>query len=227
MNAKAYKSATSKIFWGVIGNTIFGIFGIVFRIMALVAIVAAAAGESSPWYIFLIVAFMELFGIIILVGFGQLIKLFSGTTRQALKRVRIGIILEMIADLCLVIPILGPMVATVISIIWAIIYIGAFGTLSRASDFPGRDGANFLRLSMILALVAFCIQFIPFLGVIGSILEIVISILILVGWWKLKSAPVSSFETSSSRSSVDDDFLPSSSSNSSSSSSGGYHSDDF
>lgn len=199
MDARRWKKNVNSIFWAVVFNSL---IGMVLSTVTLVTLVAAVAGVASPWYMIVLPLLSALCEIIILVGFTDLARMFVGNTSRALKQVRTGIILEIIADIFLLIPIVGSIVANVLGIIWAFIYIKAFGTLRDDREFPARDAANFIRIAFILALVSYALCIIPLVGVVGNILSVIVDILIIVGWIKFKTASVSSASSYSYREST-------------------------
>ena len=102
----------------------------------------------------------------------------------------------------MLIPIVGTIIANVLGIIWAFIYIKAFGTLRDDREFPARDAANLIRIAFIIALVSYALCIIPLVGALGSGLGILVDILIIVGWIKFKTASVSSASSYSYREST-------------------------
>lgn len=199
MDARRWKSNVNSIFWAVVFNSL---IGMVMSTVTIITLVAALTGAASPWYMIVLPLLSAVCEIVILVGFTDLAKMFAGNTSRALKQVRTGIILEIIADLLMLIPIVGTIIANVLGIIWAFIYIKAFGTLRDDREFPARDAANFIRIAFILALVSYALCIIPLVGALGSGLGILVDILIIVGWIKFKTASVSSASSYSYREST-------------------------
>ena len=188
MDARRWKSNVNSIFWAVVFNSL---IGMVMSTVTIITLAAALTGAASPWYMIVLPLLSAVCEIVILVGFTDLAKMFAGNTAKALRQVRTGIILEIIADLLMLIPIVGTIIANILGIIWAIIYVKAFGTLRDAKEFPARDAANLIRIAFIIALVSYALCIIPLVGALGSGLGILVDILIIVGWIKFKTASVS------------------------------------
>ena len=196
MDARRWKSNVNSIFWAVVFNSL---IGMVMSTVTIITLVAALTGAASPWYMIVLPLLSAVCEIVILVGFTDLAKMFAGNTAKALRQVRTGIILEIIADLLMLIPIVGTIIANILGIIWAIIYVKAFGTLRDSKEFPARDAANLIRIAFIIALVSYALCIIPLVGALGSGLGILVDILIIVGWIKFKTASVSSASSYSYR----------------------------
>lgn len=199
MDARRWKSNVNSIFWAVVFNSL---IGMVMSTVTLITLVAALTGAASPWYMIVLPLLSAVCEIVILVGFTDLAKMFAGNTGKALRQVRTGIVLEIIADLLMLIPIVGTIIANILGIIWAFIYVKAFGTLRDSKEFPARDAANLIRIAFIIALVSYALCIIPLVGALGSGLGILVDILIIVGWIKFKTASVSSASSYSYREST-------------------------
>ena len=196
MDARRWKSNVNSIFWAVVFNSL---IGMVMSTVTIITLVAALTGVASPWYMIVLPLLSAVCEIVILVGFTDLAKMFTGNTSHALKQVRTGIILEIIADLLMLIPIVGTIIANILGIIWAFIYVKAFGTLRDDREFPARDAANIIRIAFIIALFSYALCIIPLVGALGNGLGILVDILIIVGWIKFKTASVSSASSYSYR----------------------------
>lgn len=186
MNANNYKSATAKIFYGVLGLSIFSIIG---GFVSAAAFVASVAGETA-WYATVVPILTVLFYVYYFIGLGALYKEFTGNTYNSLKKVRTAAILSMVGTLCSLIPAAGNIIDGILAIIAAILCIQAYGYLRNAGDFPGTAGAKTLYTATILEIIAAVLSIIPLIGIVGAILNVIVFIMVIVGWAKIKNAPI-------------------------------------
>ncbi len=186
MNKNNYKTATSKIFYGVLGLSIFSIIG---GFVSVIALAASVAGESA-WYAFvvpIITVFCYIYYFLVL---GALSKEFIGETSSNIKKIRTAAILSIIGTLCSMIPVAGGIIAAVFGIIAAILCIQAYGYLRNVGDFPGTSGAKTLYTATILQIIAAILCIIPVINIVGAIMNVIVFIMVIVGWAKVKNAPI-------------------------------------
>ena len=186
MNTNNYKTATSKIFYGVLGLSIFSIIG---GFVSVAALAASLAGGSA-WYAFVVPILTVLCYIYYFLGLGDLYKEFTGATSDNIKKVRTAAILSIIGTLFSMIPVAGGIIAAILGIIAAIMCIQAYGYLRNAGDFPGTAGAKTLYTATILQIIAAVLCIIPVINIVGAIMNIVVFVMIIVGWAKVKNAPI-------------------------------------
>ncbi|MBR5352598.1 MAG: hypothetical protein IK126_02715 [Bacteroidales bacterium] len=186
MNTNNYKTATTKIFYGVLGLSIFSVIG---GFVSVAALAASIAGESA-WYAFVVPILNVLCYVYYFIGLGDLYKEFSGPTYDNLKKVRTAAILSIVGTICTMIPVAGNIINGVLAIIAAILCIQAYGYLRNAGDFPGTAGAKTLYTATILQIIAAILCIIPLIGIVGAIMNIIVFVMIIVGWAKVKNAPI-------------------------------------
>lgn len=186
MNTINYKTATTKIFYGVLGLSIFSVIG---GFVSVAALAASIAGESA-WYAFVVPILNVLCYVYYFLGLGDLYKEFVGDTSSNIKKIRTAAILSIIGTLLSMIPVAGSIIAAILGVIAAIFCIQAYGYLRNAGDFPGTSGAKTLYTATILQIIAAVLCIIPVINIVGAIMNIVVFIMIIVGWAKVKNAPL-------------------------------------
>lgn len=132
-----------------------------------------------------------------ILGLGNFREILSTQDANSINKVRIGAILNVAAYIWLLFGVWG-WIASVLNIIAFFYMLLGFMALKSSSTFPAkaRKGASNLFLSMVLGLIASAVAlllgWIPFLGVIGTviaaILNLIAFILIFVGWNQVKNA---------------------------------------
>ena len=195
MNANNYKAATGKIFYGVLGLSILSVLGGILSAIAAAAAVASivnGGGGGSTWYLIVVPLLTVLCYVYYFLGLGDLYKEFEGDTAANIKKIRTAAILSIIGTLVSLIPLAGGIINAILQIIAAIMCLLAYGNLRNDNVFPGRDGMKTLYVAAILQIVAFVLCIIPLINIIGLILNIIAFIMIIVGWAKVKNAPVES-----------------------------------
>lgn len=187
MNANNYKAATAKIYYGVLCIAILSIIG---GFISAIAVMSALSGGSS-WYVYLVPILTVAGYVYYFLGLSDLYKEFDGETANNVKKIRTAVILNIVAALCSMIPVAGGIIGGILNIIAFILCLMAYGRLRNDQVFPGRDGMSTLYTTAILQIIAIVLSIIPIINIIGAILSIVAFIMFIVGWGKVKNAPVS------------------------------------
>ncbi len=186
-----------------------GWLGYIAIIALLVAVFTAKGNLNISWnkegsqgaYIILIALLLHLYdgigdntltGIAALIGFflyysglGKLKGSLDKEGIQGISRLKIAIILGIVAVLFGWIPLLGTVVAGIVLIIAFIFEFLGYGNLKQSAPLgaEGQAGAGKLRISMIIMIVAAIISIIPGLGdVIAGILSLVALWFVFKGW---------------------------------------------
>lgn len=124
-------------------------------------------------------------------GLGEWAPMLSPGDAKAVKQVRTGVILGLVATVIAFIPVIG-WFRGIINIIAFIMMLLGYNALKNSSTFPpeAAKGASSLFIAMILSLVGAVIGFIPLIGgFIEMVLDIVAFFMILSGWGKIKNTP--------------------------------------
>ena len=185
---------SGKIFYGVLGMSILSVLGGILSTVAAAATVASivnGGGGGSTWYLFVVPILTVVCYVYYFLGLGDLYKEFDGTTAANIKKIRTAAILAIIGTLVSMIPVAGGIINAILQVIAAIMCLLAYGELRVDNAFPGRDGMKTLYTAAILQIIAFVLCIIPLINIIGLIISIVAFIMIIVGWAKVKNAPVS------------------------------------
>ncbi len=107
---------------------------------------------------------------------------------QFVKKIRLGMILYVVAMALAFIPVAGGILTALVSIVAFVLLLLAYMNLKKSETFPetGRKGANTLFLAMILGVVAGVFFIIPIVGaILGGILLIVCFVMNILGWKKI------------------------------------------
>lgn len=129
-----------------------------------------------------IAAFVGL--IVYWVGLGRLRTALDSVGEQGTSKLKIAIILGLVAVVLGWIPLLGKIVGGIFVIIAFIFEFMGYGLLkgSNAIGSEGQTGAGKLRTSMIVLLIAAIFGIIPGLGIVNKILSILALWLVFQGW---------------------------------------------
>ncbi len=108
---------------------------------------------------------------------------------KAIGSIYTATLLQIIAIVLAFIPFVG-IVGVILSLVAWILLLLAYSNLKNSTTFPtaAREGAGKIFTAMILNLVGAVIAWIPFVGIIGSILSIVALVMTLNGWKLISEA---------------------------------------
>ena len=207
MTNAIYKAETGKVFWMMIAGLI---IGIIQGIMALVAVaggVAAIAtggehGAGTAGGAAIVLVLLALVNIALKVmlylSYGKLAKDFGDNADgKALGNIKLAALFDLInvgigllTILLLPLAIVLGFIALAVSIVAYIFYLIGFSALKNSSTFPGAAGASTVFVAYILILIGAVLGIIPVLNIIGAIVSLVGLIMLLVGWAKIKNAPL-------------------------------------
>ncbi len=103
---------------------------------------------------------------------------------QGVSRLKIAVILGIIAVVFGWIPLLGSIVAGILLIIGFIIEFMAYGAMMQSASLgtEGQAGAGKLRISMIILLVSSIIGFFPLAGIVTGLLSLIALWFVFKGW---------------------------------------------
>lgn len=201
MDVTVWRASAGKVFNGMLimffGGILAAVLGL---IMGGAAIASMASGDVGSGIATILV--IPLVGLVItIVGYVLILgglKTFSEVQAapadaQAVMDVRTAYLYQLIGAICAIIPFIGWIASLVLTILFFIKALGAYGKLSQSATFPieARNGAGKLRLAVILTLVGIIVGLIPLLGtVVNLIITVIVLILTLMGWNAIKSANV-------------------------------------
>lgn len=204
MTNAIYKAETGKVFWMMIAGLIIGVIQFIMGLVAAVGAVAAIAtggehGAGAAGGAVIVLVLLALVNIALKVmlylSYGKLAKDFGDNADgKALGNIKLAALFDLInvgigllAILLLPLAIVLGFIALAVSIVAYIFYLMGFSALKNSSTFPGAAGASTVFVAYILTLVGAVLFFIP---VIGKIVGLVGLIMLLVGWAKIKNAPL-------------------------------------
>lgn len=204
MTNAIYKAETGKVFWMMIAGLIIGVIQAIMALVAAVGAVAAIAtggehGAGAAGGAVIVLVLLALVNIALKVmlylSYGKLAKDFGDNADgKALGNIKLAALFDLInvgigllSILLLPLAIVLGFIALAVSIVAYIFYLMGFSALKNSSTFPGAAGASTVFVAYILTLVGAVLFFIP---VIGKIVGLVGLIMLLVGWAKIKNAPL-------------------------------------
>lgn len=186
MTIQEWKADASKIFYSVLASYVLSFFN---GIIAAVAILHTLSG-GTPWYAIVFPLLVVAAFVFYFLGVSGMAKKLTGVDQQSFMKIRTAIILNIVATLCSLIPVAGSIIALILNIIAFIFLLQAYSALKASPTFPvkARSGASLLFIATILNLIGVILAIIPLIGIIGSLLNLVADILIIIGWYKVMSA---------------------------------------
>jgi uncharacterized membrane protein len=204
MNKMTWSVETRKIFSGILLFALawiaYGIFGPIESLVSGVDTLASFAGSSSPTggmgTVLSVITYILLIGIaagyvLTIMGLGGFGNALEGADKKAIGSVRTAFILALVAVVLDALPFLPGIIGDTVYLVAIILMLLGYNSLKTSTTFPGRDGASTLFAAMILIMVGWVLDFIPLVGDwMESICSIIAYILTLVGWNKIKNAPV-------------------------------------
>jgi hypothetical protein len=203
MNKASWSQQTKKIFNGIllfsIAWIVYGIFEPIESLFSGIGTLASFSGASDPTggagTVLSIITYLLLIGIglgyiLTIVGLGHFGTVLEDADKKAVGSVRTAFILALIAVALDFLPLPG-IIGDILYLIAIILMLVGYSKLKKSPTFPGGHGASTLFVAMILIVVGWGLDFIPFIGDwIESLLTIIAYIMTLVGWNKIKNAAV-------------------------------------
>ena len=130
-------------------------------------------------------AIAALLGLILyLVGLGKLKANLDADGAKGASRLKIGVILGIVAVVFGWIPLLGGIIAGILLIIGFIFEFLGYGSMKQSASLgaDGQKGAGYLRNSMIVLLVGAFIDLFPLTGLIVGLISLIALWLVFKGW---------------------------------------------
>lgn len=148
-------------------------------LMALLLHVYDSIGDSTMTGIAALIGLVLFF-----VGLGKLKTNLDEKGAKGVSRLKIAVILGIVAVVFGWIPLLGGIVAGILLMIGFIIEFLGYGAMMQSASLgsEGQAGAGKLRISMIVLLVAAFIDFFPLTGMIVGLVSLVALWLVFKGW---------------------------------------------
>lgn len=148
-------------------------------LMAILLRVYDSIGDTT------VTGIAALIGLVLyIVGLGKLKANLDAKGAQGISRLKVAIILGIVAIIFGWIPLLGSIVAGILFIIGFIFEFLGYGAMKQSASlgFEGQQGAGHLRISMIILLVGAIVDLIPFTGMVVGFISLVALWLIFKGW---------------------------------------------
>jgi len=169
------------------------IAGFLYSLFGSLASAAGLFGSGGFLSVLKWICFVGLIGgyVLYLKGLGDFGNILGEADAAAVGKIRLGVILGIVAVVVGIIPVAGWIIGGILNIIAFIVMIMGFSALKGSATFPvkARSGASNLFMAMILNVVATVLGWIPLIGgVIGGIVGLIAFILIFVGWNNIKNA---------------------------------------
>lgn len=122
--------------------------------------------------------------ILFFVGLGKLKSGLDAKGAQGVSRLKIAVILSIVAVIVGWIPLLGSIVAGILLIIGFLLEFMGYSSMMQSASLgaEGQNGAGKLRLSMIILLVAAVIDFFPLTGIVVGLVSLVALWFVFKGW---------------------------------------------
>jgi hypothetical protein len=203
MNKTLWSAETKKVFNGILLFSLawiaYGIFGPIESLLSGLDTLAYFSGSPSPTggtgtilniIVYLLLIAIGVGYILTIVGLGRFGKILDGSDKKAIGSVRTAFILALIAVVLDMVPLAG-IISDIVYLIAVVLMLVAYSSLKNSTTFAGSAGASTLFVAMILIVVGWVVDFIPFAGDwIESVLSIIAYIMTLAGWCKIKNAEV-------------------------------------
>lgn len=182
-----WKSTTAQMYRGVLVYSLCGVASSIASPIVTAHAVSSFVNNGSTGGSSVI---LTLLGVAILVGY---VLFFLGlkdfrtvvnpADAPAVGKVYTAVILNIIGYVLKLIPIIS-IIGGIINIVAFIIMLLGYSALKNSATFPerARKGASHLFVAMILSLVGTILAWIPLIGIIGSICNLVAFILTILGW---------------------------------------------
>jgi hypothetical protein len=207
MNKTSWSLQTKKVFNGILLFSLawiaYGIFEPIESLYSFASsglnMLGSISGVSTPSLgatgtILTIITYALLIGIgygciRAISGLGGFSTILDEADEKAVLSLRTGFILVLAAVVLDMIPFIPGLIGDIVYLIATILMLLGYNNLKNSSTFVGKAGTSILFVAMILILVGWVLDFIPFAGDwIEALLTIVVYILTLVGWSKIKNA---------------------------------------
>lgn len=148
-------------------------------LMALLLHVYDSIGDSTMTGIAALIGLVLFF-----VGLGKLKQSVDQKGAQGVSRLKIAVILGIVAVVFGWIPLLGGIVAGILLIIGFIIEFLGYGSMMQSASLgtEGQAGAGKLRISMIILLIAAIIDLFPLTGMVVGLISLAALWLVFKGW---------------------------------------------
>lgn len=153
--------------------------GAYFILLAILLHVYDSIGDNT------LTAIAALLGLILyLVGLGKLKANLDADGAKGASRLKIAVILGIVAVVFGWIPLLGGIIAGILLIIGFIFEFLGYGSMKQSASLgaDGQKGAGYLRNSMIVLLVGAFIDLFPLTGLIVGLISLVALWLVFKGW---------------------------------------------
>ncbi|MDR1667024.1 MAG: hypothetical protein LBS03_04950 [Bacteroidales bacterium] len=201
-NNELWAEETRKIFNGILlfslAWILYGIVSPIESALSLGDTLSSFAGGSSltggAGTFFSVLSYLLLAGIIVgyvlvLKGLGSFRNLLEPADSKSIGNVRTAFILALVAAALDIIPFIPGIIGDILYLIAVILMLIGYSQLKASKTFDGADGASLLLVAMIILIVGWVLDFIPFVGDwIEAICTIVGYALTLIGWNKIKNA---------------------------------------
>lgn len=193
-NQALWKQETSKMFYGVLLFTLLGSIASIVDLFSMMrSLGSLMSGESStPWGSYIVRALILAGYALFFVGLNGWLKQLTNQEQVLVKKIKIAVILNLVAVVCFFIPVAGKYITAIINIVAWVLYLQAYSGLRDSATFPelARKGAKSLRTATILGIVAAIIGIIPIIKFITFIFDITVMIMLIIGWNNIKNAQV-------------------------------------
>lgn len=195
----SWKTTTAQMYRGVL---IYSLCGVAASILAPIISAAAVAsfvnggGSFSGGSFGLLSIINLLLGLAILAGYILFflgLKDFRGVVNTAdvpaVGKIYTAVILNIVGYFLKLIPVIS-IVGGILNLVAFILMLIGFAALKNSTTFPGlaRTGASKLFVAMILSLVGAVLGWIPVIGILGAICNIVAFVMTILGWKSIADA---------------------------------------
>lgn len=111
--------------------------------------------------------------------------LLSEADAVAVKKIRVGIQLFILAFILKEIPAAGGILGMISFVVSYIFMMLGFNYLKTSETFPCKNGMSLISIAMILGIIGSVLTIIPVIGIIGKLTLIASFLLLLLGWKKV------------------------------------------
>ena len=153
------------------------IAGMVANFFALLPVVGFIAQMCNIFIIACIVSFS--------IKLDNASALLDEADAAAIKKIRIGIQLFVLAFILKEIPAAGGILGMISFVISYIFMMLGFNYLKNSETFPCKNGMSLISIAMILGIIGSVLTIIPIIGIVGKLTLIASFLLLLLGWKKV------------------------------------------
>lgn len=190
----AWKTTTTQMYRGVLLYSLCGVLSSILEpcntAASAVSFLNGGNGSSGLGTIITLLGIAILVGyVLFFLGLKDFRSAVNAADAPAVGKLYTAVILNIVGYLLKLIPLIG-IVGGILNIVAFILALIGYSSLKSSATFPelARKGASRLFIAMILSLVGTVLGWIPLIGIIGAIFNLIAFILTILGWKAIADA---------------------------------------